>query len=893
MASVSRVAEPGPRELSTGRVLWLVARLSLRRSYNRLGNVWRRKPKSGEASATGPSVTGPNVAGPSVAGPSVRTRNATGRKETGGKLLLAFMAIVFAWQTVTTSARLMQRVSRLTEQRAHADVVVLDPVTYHLIRLAAAQQEDVGQPLSAEGKALLERALDRPEFGLSDEAREARGAQIRDTFQSRGLDGFHESTIPEDRFWPSAELWYDGGSPLGVLKPLGVVAFFLALAQILQHVAGSDDDLARVGPGLEWLFTFPVRARALFLARAVAAPFASPLAWVVLLPFYAVVFACAGQGAFGVLSAAAAAIYIALLGGGLRVLLETTLRRALPAIWVSRVQAVLLTLSLLPLAAGYTVAFSPVTSGMLHWASELPSLALYEPLTLPLAWALGGSQAGLAALLALGLLGVWLVASVAVAERMVQGGVTTGAGEHGAVRSRGESGVASRVGFSRGVLLKEWRALLRDRRTRAQAFFGPLLLFGMQFVLNPSLARAITSNARHAATAAFAVSAFSLTTSAFTALASEGPALYWLYTAPVPLGRALLEKLWVRGVVSAVFGLLVFVVAWVTTPSLFVPSLPYAALALVGIALYAVIAVGIGTLGTDVLEPEPRRRVRPGGIYLFMLLAALFAHAIYTPSWWAKLVQLVLSALLAFAVWQKLAERLPFLLDPTEAPPPAISVADGVMAALAFFVLQSLFGFAFGDDEQPPALTLLIAFVSAGSTVALVALFIFRRNRVPDLMRALGLRQAPERRSRSAASIALGVGSGVLAALLALAYLWIARRVPQLASRFDDARQSIDQLDTDARLWMLAVAIVAAPLFEEFIFRGILYKGFRHSVRAPLAALSSALVFALMHPAITALPVFIMAVLAATAYERTRWLMTPVAAHMTYNAIVFGSALLN
>jgi membrane protease YdiL (CAAX protease family) len=33
-------------------------------------------------------------------------------------------------------------------------------------------------------------------------------------------------------------------------------------------------------------------------------------------------------------------------------------------------------------------------------------------------------------------------------------------------------------------------------------------------------------------------------------------------------------------------------------------------------------------------------------------------------------------------------------------------------------------------------------------------------------------------------------------------------------------------------------------------------------------------------------------VLAAGAYERTGWLATPMAAHMTYNAIVFGSALL-
>ena len=81
-------------------------------------------------------------------------------------------------------------------------------------------------------------------------------------------------------------------------------------------------------------------------------------------------------------------------------------------------------------------------------------------------------------------------------------------------------------------------------------------------------------------------------------------------------------------------------------------------------------------------------------------------------------------------------------------------------------------------------------------------------------------------------------------------------------------------------------------MFEEFIFRGILYRGLRRSLRGPLAVLASALVFALVHPVVAALPVFVMAIVAAAAYERTGWLATPIAVHMTYNAIVLGSAFL-
>jgi ABC-2 type transport system permease protein len=859
--------EPAQRfiELSTWRVLWLVARLSAQRTFNRVSNIGRPRSPAG-------------------------ARGATGRKASGGKLLLGFIAVVFAWQTVSVSGRLLQRVSRLTEQRAHPSELIVDDITFRLLELADAQIGPEGA-LSAEGQALLDRAADRVSIGESEGDHAARSRSIRDTFTRDGLAGFLVSSIPDARVWPTSELWYAGGEPFDLLKPLAVVAFFLAMAQVLQHVAGSDEDLARVGPGLEWLFSFPVRASALFLARAAAAPLTSPLCWLVLFPFYAVMFCCSGQGALGLVSGAAAAAYVALFGGGLRVLLETTLRRALSPVGVSRVQAVLLAFSLLPLAAGYSVAFSPRTSGVLGWAAELPDAALYEPLTLPLAWAAGGSPALVAGLLALGSLGAWLALCVSIADRMVQGGVTTGAGEHAVARGGRESRIASRSTLARGVPLKEWRSLLRDRRTRAQALFAPLLMFGMQFVLNPQLTAAITTNPRHAATAAFVVSSFSLTTSAFTVLSSEGPALYWLYLAPVSLARALIQKLWVRGAVSAAFGLLVFVVAWGATPEMIVPSLPYAALAFLGIALYSVIAVGIGTLATDVLEPEPRRRVRPGGMYLFMLLAALFAHAIYAPSIWTKIVQVALSALLAFAVWQKLLERLPFLLDPTEAPPPSITVADGVMAALAFFVLQSLLAVPFSSAGRAPALTLLLSFVCAGCLVTLVALLVFRRNRVPGLLLALGLRRRPEQRGNGASAIALGVGSGVLAGLLSLAYLWLARRLPALAGGFEEAQQSVSALDSDGRRWMLVVSVLAAPVFEEFIFRGILYRGFRHSVRAPIAVAASALVFALVHPATTALPVFIMAVLAAGSYERTGWLATPVVVHMTYNAIVFGSAL--
>ena len=245
------------------------------------------------------------------------------------------------------------------------------------------------------------------------------------------------------------------------------------------------------------------------------------------------------------------------------------------------------------------------------------------------------------------------------------------------VRGGRESQVASRPTLARGVPLKEWRSLLRDRRTRAQALFAPLLMFGMQFVLNPQLTSAITTNPRHAATAAFVVSAFSLTTSAFTVLSSEGPALYGCI-APVSLARSLIQKLWVRGAVSRGSGCSSLPWRGGRRRRLIVPSLPYAALALLGIALYAVIAVGIGTLATDVLEPEPDGAcVRAACICSCCWRRYLRRHLRAVDLDEDRAGRAVGSARVRRLA--KAARAAAVLARPTEAPPPSITVADGVM----------------------------------------------------------------------------------------------------------------------------------------------------------------------------------------------------------------------
>jgi membrane protease YdiL (CAAX protease family) len=80
----------------------------------------------------------------------------------------------------------------------------------------------------------------------------------------------------------------------------------------------------------------------------------------------------------------------------------------------------------------------------------------------------------------------------------------------------------------------------------------------------------------------------------------------------------------------------------------------------------------------------------------------------------------------------------------------------------------------------------------------------------------------------------------------------------------------------------LLLAVGAAPIFEEFIFRGLIHRGLRRGL--PLLA---AAMFALVHPPQSAAPVFFLGLTTAVAFERTGLLLVPAITHAVYNASVF------
>ncbi|MFL4979605.1 MAG: CPBP family intramembrane glutamic endopeptidase, partial [Xanthobacteraceae bacterium] len=64
--------------------------------------------------------------------------------------------------------------------------------------------------------------------------------------------------------------------------------------------------------------------------------------------------------------------------------------------------------------------------------------------------------------------------------------------------------------------------------------------------------------------------------------------------------------------------------------------------------------------------------------------------------------------------------------------------------------------------------------------------------------------------------------------------------------------------------------------------------GLRRSFGPRVATLASAAIFAIVHPPISVIPVFIMGVGAALVYQRAGMLLAPIVLHAVYNATVLG-----
>jgi len=745
-------------------------------------------------------------------------------------------------------------------------------------------------PTSAPESRLREELPEMAEMWIEAEARDLVGLfgdmegteqRIAETYRQRGLDGFHpiarEHSTFLEKFWCRP----DGQKTL--LKTLGVLMLAICFMLLL---AGLTLELRSPQWGLEWLFTFPLPGRVIFLARIAQSALLNPYLWCVMFLFLLIVFLGGGYGVAAVALALVGTFFVSLMLACVQVLGETWLRTRLSRGRLRNLLGLCMVLSMVLLFGVVILHQSPAAvSFLLDVSMSFRWGLLYVP---PLSLLLL-CEATVGAWLAVALLVTTAVvlppAAARMGEWMVRGGLIARSGAY-----EGSRGPMRRMRALpealRGIVGKEIRLLLRDRTFFAQVVVMPILLVAFQVAINPLLLRGARGDARHAAAMAFGMGAYVLMMSSAFLLVSEFRSLWILHTFPRRLETFFLRKaiVWAIVGVSVSAGVLIF--CSIGRGALTVSEIVNVGIVIAGVGIFGCLSAGISILTADpslLSSSRPRQKIHTG--FLNMFLAVVYASAVYSPQIWPKLVTLALFVAVTCAVWQKVGDHIPFFLDPTASPRPSLSLSDGLIAVFAFFTLQGLLAILLHLASFGLASAVTLAYVLAGGAVTFCSLLIFRRRKIPDLGAILGLTGQTWRWRVQLKAVRHGLCWGGLAGVVGLVYLWSARWIPPLR----ELKEQTFELMRDAsggQQWLVLLAIVAAPVFEEYLFRGVLLGGLTRFMRPRLALWASAGLFAVVHPPLAIVPVFVLGVAAAIALGRSRTLTAPVVAHMIYNTMM-------
>ncbi|GGY50697.1 CPBP family intramembrane glutamic endopeptidase [Pseudoduganella albidiflava] len=653
-------------------------------------------------------------------------------------------------------------------------------------------------------------------------------------------------------------------------RALAMELWLLWLVALLVPLGSRE--LAQPDWDLEWLVTLPVRRKGLLWARVLERTVTNPTGWLVLWPTMLMIGWHAGLRWSAPLAATAAAVALLALAAMVRTLVDTGLRLTLPPSQLRNLQAAISVVSL-PLIY-LVIALSTGRGGItMDWARAWPGWTLWTPpgLAVQLLDARSLPAAlGHAALLALQA-GLLLWAGIALLARQLSAGVVA-ASSREAARAQRPPPASLRALPGTALQRRELRLLGRDRTFLVQSLVVPLVIIGSQLFFTgrmEAMAQLGTDQAL-LASIAFGLGSYVLLLSAFQTINTEGQALWMLYTFPGTLERMLLQKARLWAVLALVYPAAVFAIGIGYAPGIDAGLVTRMALVALGIPVFALIAVALGVWASDPLAQEATARIRPTYVYLYSLLAGLYGFALYTTTLPHRVAVVVLLVALALALWQKARDHLPYLLDPAAAPPPRVSAADGMVAALLFLAVQAIALAVIHRTAGPPALPdLALALAIGGAVVWALVRFVYWR---------MGTTGVPRFRHGPVLPALLAGAAWAIPAIAAAAlYLVAARHFGIPLPRPEGAI---------ALPLLLAIACVAAPLSEEFIFRGLLFGGLRRSLPFAAATIVSAALFAVVHPPPSMLPVFVLGLCTALAYGRNGSLLAAVATHAVYNGAI-------
>lgn len=610
-----------------------------------------------------------------------------------------------------------------------------------------------------------------------------------------------------------------------------VGALLFALAALLVFVAPlASPALAGRGRGLAWLERLPISRRAAAFGHLADRAVSDRVALFAVAPLTAAYCASLGAYAVAVPAAVVATPAVAALAGGVRLL----------ALRDRRGTSRLASLVFYGVALGvFYAVFPPIARVAAQLADRIADAAMWIP---PLSIA-AAARGGLGAVAGLGLalLGGLVAISLAAASAP-RGRAPRADDRRGASRS-----AAGTLSLMRIELLRKGR-----------------------YLMLPGLAAVLLY-----LTASGALDSLSATLWMFSLLAAA-PLMEMLYL--YRRDRALLRRnmlLPVSPLASLTRRLAVLAAATLAVSYALVAYLASTLPGFLGageallLLPIAGVAVGLCTAGCGVRAVRLFARGSPAFHLDWLLGAPLLAIVLVfaLPGFGAGLPLATAALLLvALGLWQRNLDRSRWALDPTEPHPPGIGVIDFVVAAATAATA------VIGAGLIAPDVTTGLVVQTTAAALAALAIARWRGVTPRQLLAASRLR---------ASRIALLVAA---AEALSLVVSWLVQLL------YQQSPELVEVLDRNELLFHLDVAtviitVVLAPVSEELLFRGLLFRGARRRWGFWPSALLSASAFALLHPSYDAATILVFGLALAYLVERTGSLRPAIALHAINNGL--------
>jgi len=451
--------------------------------------------------------------------------------------------------------------------------------------------------------------------------------------------------------------------------------------------------------------------------------------------------------------------------------------------------------------------------------------------------------------------------------------------------------------FGRNPLYrKELLWFARDRSALVQALLVPLTMASFQlFNLRGMIAEA-QGTWNYLCGAAIIFGTYFLAVLGPRSLASEGPALWIALTWPRGLESLLRAKarLWTL-VSSGIVGLILCYAAYQ-----FPADIGSVALVGGGWVLFArSMAEKAVTLATVTGPSGEAEKIPAGRRWAIYLGTLTFAIGVLTRQWSVAVTGIVYSMMTAAAMWQNFRARLPYLYDPwSERLPPAPTLMHAMIAITLLVeggAIMTGIAQSFAARDMAAIMRAFAYGVSAACVSIGVARFLANRGvRMADTWRwrpvdsgtALpGWRLDASGRQSLLASLLIGCLLGLALGLLGRGYLTILHQSDWIGEMLDKANAQMDSVP-HLRASYFIMAVLFAPIAEEYLFRGLLYRALEREWRGWRAVAGSAAFFAIYHPVLSWLPVGLLGITNALVFKKTGRLAPAVLLHTVYNAVI-------